>query len=104
MLARDRLVGQLELVLRVASDGKGIRRDRTAYARLRAGDHEQARENHIFYCSPFGYWIHLEIQSGSRNQAARARRPFGNRCIVSDLRKHFDPFRVWYRACPCTRP
>jgi hypothetical protein len=23
----------------------------------------------ILYCSPFGYWIHLEIQSGSRIEA-----------------------------------
>jgi hypothetical protein len=54
---------------------------------LRAGDHEQSGVRHIFYCSPFGYWIHLEIQSGSRIEGARGPPRLAIGWIIKDLRK-----------------
>jgi hypothetical protein len=41
--------------------------------------HQLEQNSQPSYCSPFGYWIHLEIQSGSRMQAARVPPPVRNR-------------------------
>src|ERR1019366_3277188 len=99
VFARIRRVGQRELVPRVASDSERIRRDRIADALLRAGDHEQSGVHHILYCSPFGYRIHLEIQSGSRIEAARVPLRFAIGWIIRDLRETVQSVPEWQSVC-----